>query len=528
MLADLIDRTVFAISPAWGAKRIATRKAFAVAEKRAAKLSAYEASGDDRTRGHKWLTSGLSADSEFELDANELRERSVDLYRKDAYATSAVNTRVINVIGGSGIKVQAQVAEIGIDAETVRTVNGELDTLWRIWSEPVNLARLQRRVEKHCGLYGEAFVVWGDEGADGPVSLTLRVISPMRCETPAGKTENKNIRLGIETDADGKRVAYYFRRNEPGDTKNQEDTHDRIPAERVWHVFEADLPGQSRGWPWLATAMPRLKDVHDFVEAHLISEQVAACFSAFIETEGNPFDETLKAASGVDAKANRLEDLEPGIIQRLNANEKITFSNPNRTGGTLGPFMELHLRAIAAATSLPYELLAKDYSKTTYSSGRLSLIDGRLTFRLWQQIQIDSWLRPLWQLFAKRCAAAGLLSVSAIDVAANEWVYTSASFTPPGWSWIDPTKEVTSSLDAINGNIGTMTDILAGQGKDLDGVLATRKAELIALAEMEAAVNKHRAGLGLAPLVAADAKPVPIQPVPGADGWPVDPTEVPQ
>ena len=44
------------------------------------------------------------------------------------------------------------------------------------------------------------------------------------------------------------------------------------------HVFEKQFPGQTRGIPWLAAALDRIKDLDDWFEAELIAKQVEACF----------------------------------------------------------------------------------------------------------------------------------------------------------------------------------------------------------------------------------------------------------
>jgi capsid protein len=52
-----------------------------------------------------------------------------------------------------------------------------------------------------------------------------------------------------------------------------------------------------------------------------------------------------------------------------------------------------------------------------------------------------------------------------------------ARWIAPGWSWVDPLKEVKASREAIAGNISSLADEVAGQGKDWEEILEQRQRE---------------------------------------------------
>ena len=52
-----------------------------------------------------------------------------------------------------------------------------------------------------------------------------------------------------------------------------------------------------------------------------------------------------------------------------------------------------------------------------------------------------------------------------------------ARWIAPGWSWVDPLKEVKASKEAIAGNISSLADEAAGQGKDWEEILEQRARE---------------------------------------------------
>ena len=114
-------------------------------------------------------------------------------------------------------------------------------------------------------------------------------------------------------------------------------------------------------------------------EAELVAARIAACFSIFITSEAS-----MDLGTGYDrnVQGQYLESLEPGMIRHLLPGESITSFNPQRPAATFEPFVERILRAISAALGLPYELVAKDFSKTNYSSARAALLEARRYFRI--------------------------------------------------------------------------------------------------------------------------------------------------
>ena len=56
----------------------------------------------------------------------------------------------------------------------------------------------------------------------------------------------------------------------------------------------------------------------------------------------------------------------------------------------------------------------------------------------------------------------------------------SARFRPPGWSWVDPTKEVNAMREAVKAGFMTVSDVIAqtGGGQDAEDVFKARRKEL--------------------------------------------------
>lgn len=504
------EKKLFRTNPEEASRRIKSRVdhelRMAMSERVAERFSAaYEASDSDRLRGEKWLTSKLSSNDQLQKELETLNERVLDLYRNDCYASSAVNGRVDNVIG-TGIRPQSRVqAERGIlTPAQAEEFNIMAEWLFSRWAKVERFYAKQRQLERCNGIFGEAWLeVADEENALKPVTMTVQVIHPQRIPLEPYTSPNGGgrRRLGLRLDLNLRPVSAYVRRTVPGDSQADEREDERDLGTQILHCYEELFPGQLRGVPWLAPAIARLKDLKDFVYANLVAEQVAACHSAFVTGVTDP---VLLAENG--RVRSNLEDLSPGTIQYLGDGEGIAFSDPARPGTTLAPYVEWALHGVAAALRYPYELLAKQFTNN-FSGGRLALIDGRITFKVWQGCLIEQALEPVWHRFIDQCVFQGAINIDPVKYEENRDHFLQHAWIPPGWPWVDPEKEVTADLAAIAGGLQTETESLAARGRDFDETLAQREREAVAKMRSEARLMAVRKELGL-PEATAPARPV--------------------
>lgn len=476
-IGAFMDRCVYAVAPEWGARRIAQRKRLDLA------LSAYEGASSDYTRGNAWMGSRLSPVSEQELDLATLRQRSRELYRNDSFG-GAVDNRVNHVVG-TGFTPQCRISEAIVGREAARTFTAELEEIYKRWSARVDISgqfslwQQCRLVDRHWAVDGEGIAILSDDPTlDGPIPLVVEVIDPERLETPPSLIGNPRCRLGVERDDRGRIIAYHIRRTHPNDTVELSMEYDRVPASRVLHVFERWFAGQLRGLPWLTRALNRVKDAKDLDEAEIIACQVQACFAAFVKT---PLNAQTAAAAAASSSNNGLrhQDIRPGAIQYMNAEEELVFANPSRPGGTYQPFQEFNYRRIAAAINMPFELFIKNWSGVSFAGGRLILNEWRLDTKSRQKLIIEQLLDPVWNRMVDEAVMLGQCSIEPRLWQARPWVYHAHSWTPPAWSYaITPGEEVKANIEAVRHNQKTLADVVAENGGDLEEVLDQREREM--------------------------------------------------
>lgn len=424
-----------------------------------------------------------------------LRARARQMVRDSSYAKRAKVIVTNNVIG-SGVGMQAQV--MTTRDSLAEAVNNAIETEWSEWAAAENCHTggamhfhdLERAAMGQVFEAGEVFIrkhytTFGRSR----VPLALELIEAERIGDVVGHpgaTEPGNeIRMGIEVDGRfGRAVAYWIRQKHPGDIRaqtGQTDRYERVPAADIYHLRIVDRWPQTRGEPWLHTAARKLDDMNEYSQAEVTAARTSAMVFGTIRT---PADDS-SLPSGAEDDGSKVMDIEPGMIQELNPGEELDFHNPNRPNVNLDPFMRYMLREVASGTGVSYESLSRDYSQSNYSSSRLALLEDR---DLWKVLQLW-WSRNFRQALHKTWLHQAVLSgaigaISPIAYGSDMRRYEAVLFKPRGWSWIDPTKEVTAYKDAITAGLTTLTDVIAqtADGRDIEDVVKTRKRELEMLA----------------------------------------------
>lgn len=489
-LERMADRFVSIVSPLRAREREAARRA----------QTTYKATARDHTRSG-WEVSGGSPDADILPDLDLHRQRSRQLIRDDATAASVVQVVVDNVIG-SGMRAQSRPRweELpGVPEATIRAFRTAAERVFCRWactgaelSGRNDWLQLQRLVLRQFLENGESFLVRNMRGDDvhRPYAMTWDVIEADRIESPnqsdvLATTAGNQIRSGIELSPRGVPVAYHVRIDHPGDGiyengKRSRRKWRRIPAKdprgrpNIIHMFDQLRPGQSRGVPFLSPVMGTLDHLARFQEAAIVRERVAACWAAFITREDAGMVADLNASS--QDTQRRIEDIEPGIIEYLEPGEQVTFGNPSGLGQQYEPFVMRNLRQIGAALGLPYELVAKDFSQTNYSSARASLLEARRLFSRLQSLIVAKLCQPTWDLVVEEAYLRGEFGgLAGADVDLYGW--TRATWVTPGTGWVDPVKEIAASELAIKVGVSTLAEEAAAQGRDWEEVLYQQARE---------------------------------------------------
>lgn len=497
-MGNRLDRAIRYVAP-----QIAARREFARAQLTG--IANAQALYDGAARS--WRTSGRyiansSANAEYMLSGERLRAVSRDLRRNNSTAANAVTVIAAHVVGAGIIPaIDAPRARL---KKAVQNLAGDFFASTEIDFEGRhNLAGLQGLVMETVVESGEALIVRKLPPANLKLSVPLqvRVLEPEYLDaTKSGPIGSNGGMLanGIEFDAEGRRVAYWIYDEHPGSMVNwRMPVSKRVDARDVTHVYRQDRPGQMRGIPWAAPVIMNLWDLHDYQEAELIRQKIAACFAVFI-TGGAEQNLGQKIANEPTRAGNIVEKLEPGMIQRLPQGVDAKFATPPTVQG-YSDYVSVQDHHIAIGYGVPYELLSGNMREVSFISGRLGLIQFNKNVDRWRKhMLIPHACDGIARWF--KAAATIALQVDTRDV--------SFKWTPPRREMIEPAKEVPAMRDAIRSGLSSLSEEIRSLGSDPDDTMAEIVAD-----------NEKMDALGLV-FDSDGRKPLEWKPIPAekADG----------
>lgn len=442
-----------------------------------------------------------SSDAELVTSLTPLRARSRQLVRDAGFAKNARRIIQNNVIG-TGIKLQSFVQT---SRNTLATrINDSVESAWEKWccadschtGGEVHFHDMERMAVGQVFEAGEIFFrIHRRKFGNSAIPLALEIIEAERVidgftQPSLGISDNAIIRMGVEVDEFKRPVAYWIRDLHPGDARistSPTDMIQRVPAADIIHLRVIDRWPQTRGEPWLHAVAGKLEDMNGYSEAEIIAARASANYLGVIKSP----EET--SSMGDEQEDGSFEmGLQAGTWFRALPGEDVLFNSPNRPNAALDPFMRFMLREVASGVGVSYESLSRDYSQSNYSSTRLALLDDRDVWRTLQQWFVRSFRARLHLEFMQAAVLSGAIpEIDVTQYALNPDKFNAAIFRPRGWSWVDPTKEVTAYKEAVKAGFTTVAAVIAATsgGDDLEDVMRARHDELEYMDELGIATD---------------------------------------
>lgn len=474
---DAIDRALSVVAPKSSAKRIMARAGIEL------HASGGAFRGGRKTRlNHNWpLTTQQSADDAYDGEIDGMRDAVRDLNRNDGLAAGATDTIVVNVVKNGFIpQCRLDPETVPINEAKIKNFQKAAETAYKKWVKYADIERrldfagIQQLAMRQILESGEFLAVRrAKERKNVPYLLALQIVEPDRLECPNRAAVDGSCRFGVYHGEDGEPTHYSIRKTHPGDIvqpRYSKAEYQKVPAydpdgrPLVFHLYPLLRPGQTRGYPFFAPVIKYFQQINDIFDAKLVGHRVAACFAAFITNNSNPYGAAGGSSSETDGDGKRLEDLYPGMIEYLGMGQDVKFADPKGEDASFDQFVERSIRFVGTALGLPYELILKDFSKTTYSSARAALLQAYRFFQVRQEFLIKGLCQPMWELLMEEAWLRGELVAPSFRK--YQWEYTRASWIAPGWEWVDPKKETDANKVALESNMTTLAKIAASRGED--------------------------------------------------------------
>lgn len=337
-----------------------------------------------------------------------------------------------------------------------------------------------------------------------PLSLAIQAIQPTRLVTPSDMRLTSSIRDGVEYDAAGIPTAYWIATPAPSSlgscvAPSSLTSRDftRIPARighrpGVFHLFRHLDEEQERGVPVLAPGMNLFRHLSDSLDNELLSQVITSSLSMFVELDegNNMLPDYVRSRKG-DQNPRYYQAVEPGTIMYGNANEKPHILETSTPSPNFEQFCRFVLRSMAASVDMPYEVIAKDFSQTNYSSARAAMLEAWKVFTIYRQWLVDHYCRPVFRMVIEEAWLRGKLKfpASAPDFYDAPQLYSAALWIGPARGYVDPVKEVNAVCKEIDYGLKTRREALAERGRDLDSVVKQRRREAALFADTETKVQ---------------------------------------
>jgi len=404
---NIIDKVVLFVAPETGLKRLQARE----------KARGFDAATQSR-RGDGWAKDGTShQNNDIQRSVKYLRERSIDAYKNNSNAFSAINKITNNTIG-TGI-MPTPIAKPG-DKPLSSLELKKIKTSWELFvescdfDEAFNFYGMQTISMRTAAMQGELFVMRQRDAKNQPVPFKLQVLAPYMVDNQKSslistRADGNYIVQGVEFSAQGKKVGYWMHRYNPNNEFVMKLAPEFVPVDDVIQIFYKIYPEQVRGVPFGTSAMLNMRDLSDFEDAALMAAKVAACFAAFT-TQPKP-DENLPGTidpSGLYSQDN--DHIEPGTITYLNPGEEMTFTSPP-TPQNFSEFVTKSQQKNAAGYGISYESFTGDYSNVNFSSGRMGWIEMQRQIEDWQyNFFIQQFCKGVWKWFIEGLQIQGIIS----------------------------------------------------------------------------------------------------------------------
>lgn len=483
---------------------------FRLSNRPAAMAAAHNAASTDDRSMATWNPVAGSADSDLLDELDTMVPRSRDLVRNNGLASGAIQTLTDNVVG-SVLRLSSKPDSklLGWDSEQAYEWAANTEAKFRAWAETPEcdagqtLTFLGLTIQAMRGAFsnGEGLAIPQWIPRKGSMWNTrMMMIESDRLDTPPEMQGDPKIRKGIVSDKFGSPVGYWIRKSHPGDAygaygfavANDANEFTYIPAFTAWgrrrviHLHDKERTGQSRGKPIFAAVMREFKMAGHYESTELQAAVANSLIAAFIESDldqqtvGDLFASGDDKEAGVEGYWRKQHQeyqttLKGGAIIPLPVGAKLSSFNPGRPNAAFEGFMMSVLRHMSTGLNIPYELLAKDFSKTNYSSARATLLEAWRYFlgrRRWLK---DYWLDPIYSLWLEEAVNAG--QIIAPDFYKNRYAYEKCKWIHSGRGWVDPVKEAKAAALRMDSNLSTLEAECAEQGLDWEEVLEQRARE---------------------------------------------------
>lgn len=446
-----------------------------------------------------WIVSPLKTNEEIKKSLRTLILRSRDLSKNNSDYIKWLNMREVNIVGHNGIKLMMKVKNPNGTID--KKANNTIETNWATWGKKRNgyctidktldWVEVQALVDREVALTGDGFIR-KIKGADNPYLFALQFIDSLDIDIDYN-VENfygNRIIMGIEIDNNDRPVAYYKLNHQQ--TPGMGGTHERIPADEMYHVFHTRFVGQVRGYPAATGAILDLNMADAYKETSLVGARAAAAQMGIWEPSTAAVGKIKPGQAGSD-DAPPETDVQPGKILRGKRGWSFKSFLPSQPVSGFSAFMKSINRSIANGLLVSYNYFRNDLEGVNFSSLRGGAIAERDNWKCEQRFLVASFVELVFADWLKMFLLSGLSNLPFSKFSkflADTWL-------PRRWDWVDPAKDAKANQAKRDLGVISTRRICAELGTDYDEIQEEIKQEELDKLTLKSIIEVKRKELGL-------------------------------
>lgn len=434
-----------------------------------------------------WSFGKTSQDREALAAISVLRDKARDHERNNDWVRGQLGYFEANVIG-LGIRAQSNVTA-PMDEKVKEELDREIDREFKHWSKLGNcevsgkqsMPDFQRLAARSLQRDGETPIIRlirGKKFGNSKVPFAFQVLEQDRLDEKfnRARTDKENaVVMGVEIDSYGRDVAYWLHENHPGGDSRfnffRSSQRIRVSAEDIIFGFRQERAEQNRSVTPYASVMETIRHLKAFISSVIVRKRVEATIPYFIKTkEGEaPVSDVTEGVDGIQ-KYERVSDIENGVYY-LNSDEDVVTPTIQANGADTEVIKSGFLRDASTSVGISYEGSSGDYTKTNYSSSRLSKESEKDQFEIVQQWISDHILQKIFECWLDAAYMSGVIKIP--NYVGNEYQFNQPNWLSRGWNYIDPVKEIAASKEALKSCMTTHSKVLSERGMDFEETMQT-------------------------------------------------------
>lgn len=411
---------------------------------------------------------GGSADVHRDFQTRDNQRKSCQSLDRNNVLARGLVQRLIDMIVGDGFSLKATTEDPAWNQKAQELFGHWAGTNYRAEYQDVPTIDIRGRgsIDDMAAEIIRCACVDGDVGYIKTNSGQVQGIESERIRNPSGvgidglTKAGTMIVGGVEMDGAGRPLQYHIAAWQSSLSFTTQATQS-VAAEHFLFLSNPlrNITGATRGEPQLQACVSRFEHLEGFDEAVRVAARVQAILSAFIVVQ-RPLDhqgafpgttQTVKNLDGDDEEVKQ-DELEPGMLNRLQPGESIETVSATQPGPDYQTFVLMQMVQICGDLGLPLPLATLDARLANLSSMRCVLQLAWRNFERWQE-----WLRCKWYAEVYRWRVAmfireGLLPFRE-DWSKHEWL------TPPQ-PVLDPKLEVEANRAMVDAGFASPSRVM--------------------------------------------------------------------